>query len=78
MQTTIWNSIVNFVFVFCSFSAQITQWDLIFHGTETPAQPNDPFAFGIDGAVSNEMDQNTLDFDGQTASGQWRNMQQVS
>lgn len=63
-----------FYFIFCV--AQITQWDLIFHGTETPAQPNDPVDFGIDSAIS--MDQNSLDFDRPTANGQWRNMQHVN
>lgn len=58
------------------FAAQITQWDLIFHGTETPAQPNDPIDFGIDSGVS--MDQNSLDFDRPTANGQWRDMQHVN
>lgn len=59
-----------------TLSAQITQWDLIFHGTETSAQPNDPTDFGIDSAIS--MDQNSLDFDRPTANGQWRNMQHVN
>lgn len=49
------------------------------HGTETPAQPNDPPNFDFpqpDGHFFGEIDQN-LDFDAQTQSGQWRNMHQV-
>lgn len=61
--------------------AQITQWGLILHGTETPAQPNDPPNFEIvdsDNHLLSELDQNSLDFDSDAASGQWRNMQQVN
>lgn len=50
------------------------------HGTETPAQPNDPPNFDFpqpDGDFLGEIDQN-LDFDAQMASGQWRNMHQVN
>ncbi|XP_050068301.1 furin-like protease 1 [Anopheles maculipalpis] len=61
--------------------AQITQWDLIFYGTETPAQPNDPVRFGKPGYDSNfggEMEHNALEFDSGVTSDQWRDMQQVS
>lgn len=53
---------------------------MIFHGTETSAQPNDPPYFGkseMEESFDN-IDHNSLDFDPETASGQWRNMQQVS
>lgn len=69
------------MFVVIQFPAQITEWDLIFHGTETSAQPNDPPFFGkseMDDTYGSEVDQNSLDFDPETASGQWRNMQQVN
>ncbi|EAA01324.4 AGAP001330-PA [Anopheles gambiae str. PEST] len=59
--------------------AQITQWDLIFYGTETPAQPNDPVRFGKPGYDSNfggEMEHNALEFDSGVTSDQWRDMQQ--
>lgn len=67
---------------FCLFEqiAQVTQWGLIMHGTQTPAQPNDPLNFDLPQPDANpfgDVDQNLLDFDAQT-SGQWRNMQQVS
>lgn len=58
--------------------AQVTQWGLILHGTEKPAQPNDPPSFDFpqpDAHFFGEIDQN-LDFD-QTEMGQWRNMHQV-
>ncbi|XP_050100411.1 furin-like protease 1, isoforms 1/1-X/2 [Anopheles aquasalis] len=61
--------------------AQITQWDLIFYGTETPAQPNDPVRFGKPGFDSNfggEMEHNALEFDSGVTSDQWRDMQQIS
>lgn len=49
------------------------------HGTETPAQPNDPPNFDFpqpDGHFFGEIDQN-LDFDAQMESGQWRKVHQV-
>lgn len=64
-----------------SFStvAQVTQWGLILHGTEEPAQPNDPKSFDFpqpDANLFGEIDQN-LDFD-QTETGQWRTLHQVN
>lgn len=62
---------------FCNL-AQVTQWGLILHGTEEPAQPNDPKSFDFsqpDAKFLGEIDQN-LDFD-QTETGQWRNLHQV-
>ncbi|XP_030078779.1 furin-like protease 1 isoform X1 [Drosophila hydei] len=59
------------------YMAQITQWDLIFYGTEVPAQPDDQphqsqqSQFHLYG---NDMAHNDIEHD---ASGQWRNMQQV-
>ncbi|XP_034484346.1 furin-like protease 1 isoform X3 [Drosophila innubila] len=58
-------------------NAQITQWDMILYGTDTPAQPDDeahanqPSQFQLYG---DEMAHNDIEHD---ASGQWRNMQQV-
>lgn len=49
------------------------------HGTETPAQPNDPPNFDFpqpDGHFFGEIDQN-LDFDARMESGQWRKVHQV-
>lgn len=49
------------------------------HGTETPAQPNDPPNFDFpqpDANLFGEIDQN-LDFDSPMETGQWRHMQQV-
>lgn len=49
------------------------------HGTETPAQPNDPTNFEFpppDANLFGDIDQN-LDFDSQMETGQWRHMQQV-
>lgn len=49
------------------------------HGTETPAQPNDPANFDFpqpDANLFGDIDQN-LDFDSQMETGQWRHMQQV-
>lgn len=49
------------------------------HGTETPAQPNDPTNFDFpqpDANLFGDIDQN-LDFDSQMETGQWRHMQQV-
>ncbi|XP_049276479.1 furin-like protease 1 isoform X3 [Anopheles funestus] len=60
--------------------AQITQWDLIFYGTETPAQSNDPVRFGKPGYDSNiggELEHNALEFDSGVTSDQWRDMQQI-
>uniref|UniRef100_A0AAG5CZA0 furin n=2 Tax=Anopheles atroparvus TaxID=41427 RepID=A0AAG5CZA0_ANOAO len=60
--------------------AQLTQWDLIFYGTETPAQPNDPVRFGKPGYDSNfggELEHNVLEFDSGVTSDQWRDMQQI-
>ncbi|KAH8335407.1 hypothetical protein KR074_000811 [Drosophila pseudoananassae] len=58
-------------------NAQITQWGLIFYGTETPAQPEDPEhprkanQFNLYG---NDVARNDIEYD---STGQWRNMQQV-
>lgn len=72
-------SIIYYSFSHPKNVAQVTQWGLIMHGTETSAQPNDPSHFDLQQSeFGNEMDTNSLDFDAQTASGQWRNMQQVS
>ncbi|XP_053671627.1 furin-like protease 1, isoforms 1/1-X/2 [Anopheles nili] len=60
--------------------AQITQWDLIFYGTETPAQPNDPIRFNkpnYDSNFGGEMEHNALEFDSGVTSDQWRDMQQI-
>ncbi|XP_054736381.1 furin-like protease 1 [Anastrepha obliqua] len=56
-----------------SSNAQITQWDLIFYGTETPAQPEDTVHIS-DGLFGNDMGHNDIEYD---ANLQWRNMQQV-
>lgn len=56
------------------FIAQITQWDLIFYGTETPAQPEDAVHIS-DGLFGNDMGHNDIEYD---ANLQWRNMQQVN
>jgi len=62
--------------------AQIRQWDMLFYGTETPAQPEDPPRFGKPGLSENiygsEIDHNSLEFEGERASGQWRDTHQVS
>ncbi|ALC45295.1 Fur1, partial [Drosophila busckii] len=58
-------------------NAQITQWDMILYGTETPAQPDDHPQANQQGQFSlygNEMAHNDIEHD---SSGQWRNMQQV-
>ncbi|XP_028893711.2 furin-like protease 1 [Zeugodacus cucurbitae] len=55
------------------YMAQITQWDLIFYGTETPAQPEDTVHIS-DGLFGNDMAHNDIEYD---ANLQWRNMQQV-
>ncbi|KAH8284035.1 hypothetical protein KR054_007933 [Drosophila jambulina] len=58
-------------------SAQITQWDMIFYGTETPAQPSDqanPSQANQFNLYGNDMAHNDIEYD---STGQWRNMQQV-
>uniref|UniRef100_A0A336LB42 CSON007967 protein n=2 Tax=Culicoides sonorensis TaxID=179676 RepID=A0A336LB42_CULSO len=62
--------------------AQITQWELIFYGTEDPPQPDDPPRYGFDKSgldsetYDGEINQNVLEFEPGTA-GQWRDIQQV-
>lgn len=59
-------------------AAQITQWDMIFYGTETPAQPSDqanPSQANQFNLYGNDMAHNDIEYD---STGQWRNMQQVS
>ncbi|XP_058446317.1 furin-like protease 1 [Malaya genurostris] len=64
-----------------SGKAQITQWNLIFYGTETPAQPNDPIRLGkpgfSDSNYGGEIEHNSLEFDNGISNDQWRNMQQI-
>ncbi|XP_055850087.1 furin-like protease 1 [Episyrphus balteatus] len=63
-----------------STNAQITQWDLIFYGTESPAQPDDPVQISpgqFGSSFGGDMEHNLLEYDPDTASGQWRNVQQV-
>ncbi|XP_039494210.1 furin-like protease 1, isoforms 1/1-X/2 isoform X2 [Drosophila santomea] len=58
-------------------NAQITQWDMIFYGTETPAQPEDvanPSQSNQFNLYGNDMAHNDVEYD---STGQWRNMQQV-
>uniref|UniRef100_A0A1I8PLW2 furin n=1 Tax=Stomoxys calcitrans TaxID=35570 RepID=A0A1I8PLW2_STOCA len=57
-------------------NAQITQWDLIFFGTEVPAQPDDPFPVNSKqySSFATEMEHNDIEYD---SNGQWRNMQQL-
>ncbi|EDS37202.1 vitellogenin convertase [Culex quinquefasciatus] len=61
--------------------AQITQWNLIFYGTETPAQPDDPTRVGkpgfSDSNFGGEIEHNSLEFESGVSSDQWRNMQQI-
>nr|AAC37262.1 vitellogenin convertase [Aedes aegypti] len=61
--------------------AQITHWNLIFYGTETPAQPDDPVRLGkpgfSDSNYGGEIEHNSLEFDNGITSDQWRNMQQI-
>lgn len=61
--------------------AQITQWNLIFYGTETPAQPDDPTRLGkpgfSDSNFGGEIEHNSLEFESGVSSDQWRNMQQI-
>ena len=63
------------------FIAQITQWDLIFYGTEIPAQPNDSQRNRKpnydDTSYGGEIEHNSLEFETNGASDQWRNLQQV-
>ncbi|XP_043946977.1 furin-like protease 1 isoform X2 [Drosophila biarmipes] len=59
------------------YMAQITQWDMIFYGTETPAQPEDvanPSQANQFNLYGNDMAHNDIEYD---STGQWRNMQQV-
>ncbi|XP_020811721.1 furin-like protease 1 isoform X1 [Drosophila serrata] len=59
------------------YMAQITQWDMIFYGTETPAQPSDqanPSQANQFNLYGNDMAHNDIEYD---STGQWRNMQQV-
>ncbi|XP_070072195.1 furin-like protease 1 isoform X2 [Drosophila takahashii] len=59
------------------YMAQITQWDMIFYGTETPAQPEDvanPSQSNQFNLYGNDMAHNDIEYD---STGQWRNMQQV-
>lgn len=68
----------HFIFIYILI-AKLSQWDLIFHGTEQPAQPNDTPYNGkssLDSNYGGELEQNSL-FDAETPSGQWRDMQQV-
>ncbi|KXJ80378.1 hypothetical protein RP20_CCG025184 [Aedes albopictus] len=64
-----------------SGKAQITHWNLIFYGTETPAQPDDPVRLGkpgfSDSNYGGEIEHNSLEFDNGITSDQWRNMQQI-
>ncbi|XP_017141107.1 furin-like protease 1 isoform X1 [Drosophila miranda] len=58
-------------------NAQITQWDMIFYGTETPAQPEDQANVNQQNQFNlygNDMAHNDIEYD---VTGQWRNMQQV-
>nr|NP_001262953.1 furin 1, isoform H [Drosophila melanogaster]AGB96333.1 furin 1, isoform H [Drosophila melanogaster] len=58
------------------YMAQITQWDMIFYGTETPAQPDDvanPSQSNQFNLYGNDMAHNDVEYD---STGQWRNMQQ--
>ncbi|XP_075144793.1 furin-like protease 1 isoform X2 [Haematobia irritans] len=59
------------------YMAQITQWDLIFFGTEIPAQPDDPVPVNSKqfSSFATEMEHNDIEYD---SNGQWRNMQQLS
>ncbi|XP_065354665.1 furin-like protease 1 [Calliphora vicina] len=57
-------------------NAQITQWDLIFYGTETPAQPDDPTPTNSKqfSPFRNDMVHNDIDYE---PNDQWNNMQQM-
>lgn len=73
------NILIETIYYFIWNLAQVTQWGLILHGTEKPAQPNDPPSFDFpqpDANFLSEIDQH-LDFD-QTETGQWRNVHQVN
>ncbi|XP_041451092.1 furin-like protease 1 isoform X1 [Drosophila obscura] len=59
------------------YMAQITQWDMIFYGTETPAQPEDQANVNQQNQFNlygNDMAHNDIEYE---VTGQWRNMQQV-
>lgn len=64
-----------------SYMAQITHWELICYGTETPAQPDDQpyFGEGESGVenYNNALEHNSLDFETEPDNGQWRVMHQV-
>ncbi|KAL5274649.1 FURIN family protein [Megaselia abdita] len=49
-------------------NTQITQWDMIFFGTETPGQPEDPVRISPFNVLSNNIDD---------TSSQWRDMQDI-
>ncbi|XP_058985494.1 furin-like protease 1 isoform X3 [Musca domestica] len=53
------------------YMAQITQWDLIFYGTEEPAQPDDPVPMATDkfNLVTAEAERNNFDYG---SNSQWR------
>ncbi|XP_037816406.1 furin-like protease 1 isoform X2 [Lucilia sericata] len=57
-------------------NAQITQWDLIFYGTEIPAQPDDPTPSNSKqfSPFRNDMVHNDIDYE---PNDQWNNMQQM-
>ncbi|XP_061392990.1 furin-like protease 1 [Musca vetustissima] len=59
------------------YMAQITQWDLIFYGTEGPAQPEDPVPISTNkfNSFSAESEHNNVEYD---PSSQWRDMQKLS
>lgn len=58
------------------YMAQITQWDLIFYGTETPAQPDDPVPVNSKqfSQFDNDMEHNDIEYD---SSDQFNKMQQM-
>lgn len=78
----------NRVHCIYNVAAQITQWEMIFHGTETPAQAGDPPTperrgsisgqMGADGVTSysSELDHNSLEFEASN-SDQWRDVHKV-
>ncbi|XP_073835779.1 furin-like protease 1, isoforms 1/1-X/2 isoform X1 [Musca autumnalis] len=59
------------------YNAQITQWDLIFYGTEEPAQPDDPFPLNSNklNSFAAEAERNDVEYDSES---QWRDMQKLS
>lgn len=76
-------NVVNTTFcLYFPFTAQITQWDLIFYGTNEPPQANDPPRYPSKtknmNDVGSEMEHNSLDGESNAAAGQWRDLQQVS